>query len=139
MAFRKWAEAFVKGKPIDLHHSNTRPLKRDFTFIEDAVQGFIKASNHLNTSKKAYQCFNIGSGETVDIHHAAHLLYRLHNQLQSNSLINTPTNTPELIQKKAHPAEVFSTHADLTQSRHILGYNPRYSLSKGLANYLESL
>lgn len=73
MALFKFTKAILEMKPIDVY--NNGDLSRDFTFVEDIVEGILsivdiilpkKSDKSLTDSSDApYRIYNIGNGQTI--------------------------------------------------------------------------
>jgi ADP-L-glycero-D-manno-heptose 6-epimerase len=93
--------------------------KRDFVYIDDVIAANLAAMN-----AKVTGVFNVGSGAAASFNQVVeHLNRALRTDLQ-----------PEYFE---NPYSFFQTHteADLTQSRRVLGYNPKFDLRKGVDAY----
>jgi ADP-L-glycero-D-manno-heptose 6-epimerase len=93
--------------------------KRDFVYIEDVV-----AANLTAIMSKASGVFNVGSGAAGTFNQVVEELNRvLRTDLQPDYFEN--------------PYDFFQTRteADLTQSRRVLKYDPKYDLRKGIDAY----
>jgi UDP-glucuronate 4-epimerase len=81
MALFLFTKAILEGKPIDVF--NHGKMRRDFTFIDDIVEGVIRTSDHTArpnpdwnsdkpdpaTSKAPYRLYNIGNNNPVELMH----------------------------------------------------------------------
>jgi nucleoside-diphosphate-sugar epimerase len=87
--------------------------RRDFTYIDDIIQGTYLAM----IRGKAGEVYNLGCGKNYSIKYLAKLI-------QPNSKMH----------KKGYVRlqEAWETQADITKARRDLGWNPKYSLKKGL-------
>ena len=79
MALFLFTKAILEGKPIDVF--NHGKMKRDFTYVDDIVQGVIKTLDHTaepdaaynadqpnpSTSNVPYRVFNIGNNNPVEL------------------------------------------------------------------------
>lgn len=117
MAYYSFAKALIKGDPIPVFGEGK--LMRDFTYIDDIIQGTIAAIDLCPKS----EIFNLGN------HHPHSVL----------DLIHTLEN---LLGKKASlkflppvPGDVTSTFADISKSQRTLSFFPKTSLSEGLAEF----
>ena len=93
--------------------------KRDFVYIDDVISANLAAMN-----SKTSGVFNVGSGAAVTFNQVIEQLNRvLRTDLQPDYFEN--------------PYNFFQTwtEADLTQSRRILRYEPRFDLRKGIEAY----
>jgi UDP-glucuronate 4-epimerase len=127
MAFQRWAHALLRQQPVILH--DPHQMSRDFTCVDDVVQGFLKAARYGQKMSQAYACFNVGSGVRTPLLQAAELWLDQLEQVAGKPLGARIETRP------AHRAEVLHTWADLQQSQQLLGYQPRYTLAAGMARF----
>ena len=64
MAVYKFAQQISEGLPVSMFNSS-RPLKRDFTFVNDTVGGVLAALNHTPT--KCGEVYNVGTGQPLTL------------------------------------------------------------------------
>ena len=88
--------------------------KRDFTYVSDVVDAFIKASN----SRKSGNIFNVGSGNAVSINYIVKLL------------------KGKKIFIKKRPGEPDITFADIKKIKKILNWKPKISIENGIKKIL---
>jgi UDP-glucuronate 4-epimerase len=73
MAYYKFTKAILNGDHIDVY--NNGDMKRDFTFIDDIVEGVIRVmdkiptpnKNKYSTAKPPYRIYNIGNNNPVSL------------------------------------------------------------------------
>ena len=65
MAPMLFAKAISEGKPIKVF--NNGQMERDFTYVDDIVNGVIKATLHPVTDGLKYKVLNIGNGSPVNL------------------------------------------------------------------------
>lgn len=95
---------------------------RDFTYVGDTVEGFIKISQE---QKAVGQTINIGSGKEIAI---KALLERIQGAVGNDvKLVHEPAR---LRPKKS---EVMRLCADTTKAREMLGWEPKVTLDEGLS------
>jgi len=98
---------------------------RDFTFIKDAVQVSVTASQ---TERAKSQIFNVGTGVKTKVHDVAKLIVELTGS--NSSIVSKGSDTlPRPLE-----AEIFNRVADISRSRKLLGYEPQVSLRDGIAS-----
>lgn len=117
MAYFKFAGLMRQGKPIDVY--NQGKLKRDFTYIDDAVKGTISAiENNFD-----FEIFNIGNNKPVELEEFISILENsLGMKAEKNYL-------------PMQAGDVLETWADIEKAQKMLGYNPRTSLEEGLNKF----
>jgi UDP-glucose 4-epimerase len=90
----------------------------DFTYIDDAVEGVIKAIQRFNKVKN--NTFNIATGKGTKILFVAQLIKKF---LNSKSRI---------IIKQNRPGEVVKYIADISKARRLLNYEPKTNIIEGI-------
>ena len=135
MALFLFTDAILKGEPIKVFNNGNH--KRDFTYVDDIVQGiflsttdtkFINPDDHRfknpSISKFPFRILNIGRGKP-------------------ENLEDFITEIEENLGKKANkeylpmqPGDVPTSHADISEIMK-LGYKPETSISKGVKNFIE--
>ncbi len=110
----------VREGTLVIHNSGTQT--RDFVYLDDVVDALIKASS---TSDVDGMTINIGSGKEVSIVDLVQEVVDL-TGVKTESIYN-------------HTAKggVKRMRADISRAADLLGYRPKYSLSKGLKLTLE--
>lgn len=119
MAYYSFTDAILQQKPIQLF--NHGKMQRDFTYVDDIVQGTIAALDKSLPS----EIFNLGNHKPQEIVTLIHLLEQKLGKKARVELL------PDLL------GEVPITYADISKSQKILGFTPRTSLDQGLDKFLE--
>jgi NAD dependent epimerase/dehydratase len=99
---------------------------RDFTYVKDTVQGFMclaKSSNSVG------EVINIGRGEGITIGELAQFILDI-----IGSKVSIEFDNQRLRPEKS---EVMELVCDNTKAREVLGWEPKYSLKKGLEETIE--
>jgi len=125
MAAYLFTAAIIEGRPIKLF--NRGDMKRDFTYIDDIVDGVIAA---------------LDSPPADDGDAAPHRLYNIGNN-RSESLKRFVEVLEKAIGKKAEfemlpmqPGDVRETYADIDAIQRDLGFNPATSIDEGLPRFV---
>lgn len=124
MAPMIFADAIVNDKPIKVF--NGGKMERDFTYIEDIVEGVVRAVENIpfeNEKVPFYRLFNIGNSKPVN-------------------LLNFIVEMERAMGKKAtlemypmQPGDVKVTYADTSELEKSHGYKPNTSLESGLKEF----
>jgi len=121
MAYWLFADAMLQGQPIKVF--NHGDMKRDFTYIDDIVQG-VKAALMVD-GLDSYEIFNLG-------HNQPELLMDMIHCLAGALGIE-----PKMEMLPMQPGDVPVTYADIEKARSKLDYQPTTSLEEGLKRFVE--
>ena len=102
----------LKDKPYTIVGNGKQT--RDFTYVDDVVSAFLKASN----SKIKNQIFNVGSGKTISV----------------NEIIRILKGKKTYIPKR--PGEPDCTFADISKIKKILKWKPKVKINMGIKKLL---
>ena len=97
--------------------------KRDFVYVKDAVEGSIRALDAQTSG-----IYNLGSGQARSFNELVDVL---------NKCLATNFQPDYIDNPHAHYQNF--TQADLTNARNALGYEPQFSLEKGVRDYMQWL
>jgi len=120
MAFRRFCEAIVAGRPIEVYGDGTQ--SRDFTFVADIVAA-TRAAGELEVAPGSV--FNVGGGDSVSLNRAL------------ETLAGVAGRPLDVRRGERETGDVLDTGADTTRARATLGFQPRTDLESGLAAELE--
>jgi UDP-glucose 4-epimerase len=95
---------------------------RDFSFVEDTAKGIILAAMSDDAIGRT---LNLGSGREITIHDLA------------IAVAAVTQRYPRIAYDAPRPGDVLRLCADVSQSRQILGFDPKVSLADGLTRLLE--
>ena len=118
MALFIFTNSILNGRPINIY--NHGKMKRDFTYIDDIVDGTISA---LENPFK-YEIFNLGNSNTVEL---MELIKALEEELE----IEAEKNFLPL-----QPGDVPETYADITKAKKKLGFNPSTTIKEGISKFV---
>lgn len=111
----------LMGEAIPLF--NGGDLWRDFTYVDDIVEGVVRLGAHMPTDKVAHAIFNIGNNQPV-------------------KMTEFVTLMEEVLGKKAviddlpwPPTEVYKTYADTSALEAAIGWKPSTPLRTGLERF----
>lgn len=118
MALFLFTEAILKNKPIKVY--NHGRMKRDFTYIDDIVDGTIAALDR----PFPYEVFNLGNSNVIGLLDFIRVIEEgLGKKAKKEMLPMQPGDVPE-------------TSADIQKSRDMLGFNPKISIKEGVGKFL---
>ena len=136
MAMFLFTKAILDGQPIDVF--NHGRMQRDFTYIDDIVEGVIRTSDHTAepnpqwnsdapdpaTSKAPYRIYNIGNNNPVE------LMYLI------ETLEKTLGRVAEKRMLPIQPGDVPATYANVDALVRDVGFAPKTPIETGVANFV---
>jgi UDP-glucuronate 4-epimerase len=120
-----FTKAIVEGRPIDVF--NGGDMARDFTYIDDVVEGVVRVLERPPTTDDCtapYAIYNIGNHEAVRLDAFIALLEQL---LGRRALRN---------ERPMQPGDVKATYASIERLRRATGFAPSTPLADGLARFV---
>jgi UDP-glucuronate 4-epimerase len=137
MALFLFTKAILAGKPIDVF--NHGRMRRDFTYIDDIVEGVIRVADRIpeadpawsgsqpdpGTSSAPYRVYNIGNNRPVELLEMISLVEKcLGRTAEKNFLPLQPGDVPE-------------TYADVDDLVRDTGFRPSTPLAEGISRFIE--
>jgi len=137
MATFKFTEAILAGKPIDVYnHGN---MRRDFTYIDDIVEGVVRVLAHPPTSNPDWN----GAQPDPASSPAPYRIYNIGNH-HPIGLLDFISTLERVLGRKAilnflpmQPGDVLETYADTDDLRRDVGFAPSTPLEDGLRRFVE--
>lgn len=125
MAPMLFADAICSGKPIKVF--NGGDMHRDFTYIDDIVEGVIRAGDSAPSAADEpsfYRIFNIGNSQPVHL-------------MEFIRMMETAFGHPaRLDMYPMQPGDLKTTYADTSALAAVTQYSPNTALSDGVAHFV---
>ncbi len=119
MAIHKFTKKILKGEEIKLYGEGK--TQRDYTYIDDIVEGIMNA---LKLKNFDFEIINLGNSNPVPLFEIIKILEKFLDKKANINLVLLP------------PGDVMSTCANIEKAKEILNYNPLTPLEKGIENFL---
>lgn len=119
LAIYKFSKLITEGKELSVYGDGS--FKRDFTYVEDILDGITKALD-LDCG---FEIFNLGESHTTDVNT---LIKLLEERLGIRAKIKYCDPIP---------GDVPVTYADISKSQKFLGYNPQTPIEQGLTKFVD--
>jgi len=132
-----FAKKMRVGEPIDVFNHGRH--RRDFTFIDDIVEGVVRVMDHVPTANAAwdaqhpdpassrapFRVFNLGNRTSVELMHFIELLERALGVTAEKRFL------------PAQPGDVEDTLADMTDLETAIGYAPKVAIEEGVERFIQ--
>ena len=125
LAIRKFATLMVQGQPIPMFGDGT--TRRDYTWIDDIVDGVIAAIHRTRTHPREFEIVNLGGNRTTELRRLIELLAR------------ALSVEPEIERLPKQPGDVERTYADIGKAARLLGYQPSTPIERGIPLFAQWL
>lgn len=122
MAYYLFAEAISKNTPIKVF--NNGKMERDFTYIDDIVNGVTKIIEANIVDREHYKIYNIGNNKTERLMHFITIIEKALNKKA----------TKEMIPMQA--GDVPKTWANIDEIKKDFDYQPKTSISVGVSKFI---
>ena len=136
MALFMFTKNIIEGKPIDVF--NYGKHQRDFTYIDDIVEGVIRTLDHVAepnpnwsgkdpdsaTSKAPYRIYNIGSNNPCELLRYIEIIEECVGKKAIKNLL------------PLQPGDVPATYADVEALIQDVGYKPSTAIEEGVAKFV---
>jgi UDP-glucuronate 4-epimerase len=136
MALFLFTKAILAGQPIDVF--NHGRMRRDFTFIDDIVQGVVRVADRVaapnpdwdaaapdpGTSPAPYRVYNIGNHTPVELDHFIGAIEAALGQKAVRNYL------------PMQPGDVAATSADVEDLRRAVGFAPATPIETGIARFI---
>jgi len=124
LAINKFTKLILEDKEIPFFGDGS--TSRDYTYIDDIVDGIIKATEWLSAGEeKKYDIFNLGGDKTVSLKRMVEVI---EETLGKKARIN---------QLPMQPGDVNRTCADISHSKEVLGYSPKTTFEEGISKFVK--
>ena len=123
MALFLFTKAALEGKAIDVF--NNGEMLRDFTYIDDIVEGIIRVIDNPRTNTPPYKVYNIGNNNPVKLmDFITAIENKLGKKIEKNMM-------------PIQPGDVPATYADVTDLVRDLGYKPETPVQEGINRFVD--
>ena len=123
LAIHKFSKMMMNNEEIPFYGDGS--TARDYTFIDDIIDGILKSINYLEANKNVYEILNLGESEVITL----------------NEMVNTLEKN---LDKKAikkylplQPGDVQKTNAEISKAMTLIGYKPATSFQNGIKIFVE--
>lgn len=131
-----FARAILEGRPLKVF--NYGKHRRDFTYIDDIVDGILLALARIpegnvswsgldpdpSSSRAPWKVYNIGNSQPVELLHYIEVIEKALGKSAVKELL------------PLQPGDVEHTYADVTSLQKDTGYQPRFSIEEGVGEFI---
>lgn len=122
LAINKFTRLMLENKEIPMFGDGT--TSRDYTYIDDIVDGIVKSCEYTIKNQNVYEILNIGNSSPVSL---KEMIKTIGQSLKIE---------PQIKQLPMQPGDVDRTYADISKAKKLLGYEPKISFEQGIQNFV---
>jgi UDP-glucuronate 4-epimerase len=123
LAIHKFSKLMAAGEPIPMFGDGTS--ERDYTFIEDILQGVGGALRWVKDHDGLHDVVNLGESRTISL---SEMIQVLADEMGLQ---------PDIQVLPSQPGDVVRTYADVGKAGRLLGYEPEWEFRDGIRAFLE--
>ncbi|EJL69718.1 GDP-mannose 4,6-dehydratase [Chryseobacterium populi] len=123
LAIHKFTRLISEGQEIPFYGDGN--TARDYTYIDDIIDGIIKSVSYLENNSGVYEIINLGENEVINLSEMLSVIEKA-------------------LDKKAHkkvlpmqPGDVQKTNADISKAKTLIGYKPDTDFQNGIKKFVE--
>lgn len=123
LAIHKFTKLISESKEIPFYGDGT--TARDYTFIDDIIDGIIKSITYLENTENVYEIINLGENEVINL---KEMLSAIEGEMQKEA-----AKKPMPMQ----PGDVSRTNADISKAKYLISYQPGTNFQNGIKKFVE--
>ena len=131
MAYFKFTNKLLNNEKIEVYNKGN--LKRDFTYIDDIVDGIIRVIN--NEPKDKYNIYNIGNEHPYNL---LDFINILKNELIKEGLLPKDYSIDNYLEYvEMQDGDVYETYSDTSKFYKDFSFKPKVSLEEGINKFVK--
>ena len=123
LAIHKFTKLISENKEIPFYGDGS--TARDYTFIDDIIDGILKSIKYLETNQNVYEIINLGESEVVTLNEMLSVLEAAIGKKAIKKIL------------PMQPGDVKKTNADITKARTLIEYSPSTNFQNGIKKFVE--
>lgn len=122
LAINKFTRLMLEEKEIPMFGDGT--TSRDYTYIDDIVEGIIKSCKYVLEHKNVYEILNIGNSSPTSLKEMIDVIAKT---------LNVEAKIKQL---PMQPGDVDRTYADVSKAKKLIGYEPKITFEEGIERFV---
>lgn len=122
LAINKFTRLMLENKEIPMFGDGS--TSRDYTYIDDIVDGIIKSCNYCLNHEGIYEILNLGNSKPITLREMINIIGKV---LKIE---------PRIQELPMQPGDVERTYADINKAKEMIGYEPKTAFEDGIINFV---
>lgn len=123
LAINKFTRLMLKNEEIPMFGDGL--TSRDYTYIDDIVDGIVRACNYTLENENVYEILNIGNSSPTSL------------KEMINTIAKVLDVEPKVKQLLMQPGDVDRTYADISKAKKLIGYEPKTTFEEGIQKFVD--
>lgn len=123
LAINKFTRLMIEDKEIPMFGDGS--TSRDYTYIDDIVDGVIKSCDYVLKKQNVYEIINLGNSSPISL------------KDMINVIAKTLGATPKIKQLPMQQGDVERTYADINKAKKLINYNPKTTFEEGIEKFVK--
>ncbi|MEI6100784.1 MAG: NAD-dependent epimerase/dehydratase family protein, partial [Eubacteriales bacterium] len=133
MAYFKFTRSYFAGEPIQIYNKDSfgNELYRDFTYIDDIVDGTLRILGLIPEGDTPHRIFNIGNNRPQKLMYFIETLEKALSRAIGSQVIFNKVFAP------MQPGDVPATYACIDKLKRAVDFEPRTTIEEGLQKFAD--
>ena len=123
LAINKFVRLMLEDEEIPMYGDGT--TSRDYTFVDDVVDGIIRSISYIENHNDVYEIMNIGNSNPISLNEMIETIGRVLKV------------TPKIKEMPMQLGDVNRTYADISKAKKLIGYDPKTNFEEGIIRFVE--
>ena len=123
LAINKFTRLMLNNKEIPMYGDGL--TARDYTYIDDIIDGVIKSCNYLIENKDVYEILNLGNSSPVTL---KEMIQTIEKALKVKAKIK---------ELPMQLGDVNITYANIDKAKKLIGYEPKTTFEEGIQKFVD--
>ncbi|MDO4763460.1 MAG: GDP-mannose 4,6-dehydratase [Flavobacteriaceae bacterium] len=123
LAIHKFTKIISENGEIPFYGDGS--TARDYTFVEDIIDGILKSIQYLEQNNGVYEILNLGESEVINL------------KEMLSTIESTMDKKANIKPMPMQPGDVQKTNADITKAKSLVGYAPKTNFQNGIKKFVE--
>ena len=123
LAINKFVRLMLEDEEIPMYGDGT--TSRDYTFVDDVVDGIIRSISYIENHNDVYEIMNIGNSNPISLNEMIETIGRVLKI------------TPKIKEMPMQLGDVNRTYADISKAKKLIGYDPKTNFEEGIIRFVE--
>ncbi|WP_300673787.1 GDP-mannose 4,6-dehydratase [Soonwooa sp.] len=123
LAIHKFTKLISEEKELPFYGDGS--TARDYTYIDDIIDGILKSISYLENNNNVYEILNLGESEVINLNE---MLSTIESEMSQKA---------HLKKLPMQAGDVTKTNADITKAMTIIDYKPTTNFQNGIKKFVE--